>query len=115
MRRKIRRAVRVRSWPWRTKLAVGAWVPAVVVAAALFTGPNRPATTADAADAKTSTTRAVPKIVAKPVHVPDTVPFESVLGSWIKAAGYRRAATYSRMARRHKAPRIMTTHPGRRR
>src|SRR4051794_9650867 len=41
MRRKLRKAARVRDWPRRTKIAVGAWIPAIVLALALFTGPNR--------------------------------------------------------------------------
>jgi hypothetical protein len=29
-----------REWPWRRKIAVGAWVPVAVVGFFLFTGPN---------------------------------------------------------------------------
>ena len=32
--------MRVRDWPWRRKVALGAWVPVGVVAFVLFTGPN---------------------------------------------------------------------------
>jgi hypothetical protein len=40
MRRRTRQASRVRDWPWRRKVAIGAWVPVAVVAFVLFTGPN---------------------------------------------------------------------------
>ena len=40
MRRRTRQAVRVREWPWRRKVAIGAWVPVAVVGFVLFTGPN---------------------------------------------------------------------------
>ena len=32
--------MRVRDWPWRRKVAIGAWVPVAVVGFFLFTGPN---------------------------------------------------------------------------
>jgi len=32
--------MRVREWPWRRKVAFGAWVPVAVAAFFLFTGPN---------------------------------------------------------------------------
>jgi hypothetical protein len=32
--------MRVREWPWRRKVALGAWVPVAVVGFFLFTGPN---------------------------------------------------------------------------
>jgi hypothetical protein len=41
VRRHLRRAFTVRSWPIRRKIAVGAWIPTVIVALILFTGPNR--------------------------------------------------------------------------
>jgi len=40
MRRQTRQAMRVRDWPWRRKVAIGAWVPVAVVGFFLFTGPN---------------------------------------------------------------------------
>jgi hypothetical protein len=40
MRRRTRQALRVREWPWRRKVALGAWVPVAVVGFFLFTGPN---------------------------------------------------------------------------
>jgi hypothetical protein len=40
MRRRTRHAVRIRDWPWRRRVAIGAWVPVAVVAFFLFTGPN---------------------------------------------------------------------------
>jgi hypothetical protein len=114
MRRKVRRALRVRSWSRRTKVAIGVWVPAIVVALALFTGPNRPPP--GVSEAQTSTTRKAPRLAPKPVHVPDTVPFDAVLGSYLKAAGYRRAAANAiRTGRRHKPPSILTTKPARKR
>jgi len=40
MRRQTRQAMRIRDWPWRRKVAVGAWVPVALVGFVLFTGPN---------------------------------------------------------------------------
>jgi hypothetical protein len=40
MRRRTRQAMRIREWPWRRKVALGAWVPVGIVAFLLFTGPN---------------------------------------------------------------------------
>ena len=40
VRRQTRQAVRVRDWPWRRKVAFGAWVPVAIVGFFLFTGPN---------------------------------------------------------------------------
>ena len=42
--RRVRRTLYApRHWPFHRKLAVGVWVPVVIVAIAMFTGPNRPA------------------------------------------------------------------------
>jgi hypothetical protein len=109
LRRNIRRALRVRGWPWRTKLAIGAWIPAIIVAVALFTGPNAPASDTSAT---TPTTRGLPKVVSPKLPIPKPVPLEDVIASWVKGAGYRRAPAYVRLARRHKAPKYLTTHPG---
>jgi hypothetical protein len=112
VRRKIRRVFRVRTWPWRTKVAVGAWVPAIIVAAALFTGPNRPASGADASNT-TPTTRNIPKVVTPKLPTPSTVPLEVALGAWIKGIhGHSPLPAYIRIARQQKAPRILGTHPG---
>jgi hypothetical protein len=40
MRRRTRQALRVREWPWRRKVALGAWVPVAILGFYLFTGPN---------------------------------------------------------------------------
>src|SRR5262245_34352061 len=40
MRRRSRQAMRVQEWPWRRKVAIGAWVPVGLVGFFLFTGPN---------------------------------------------------------------------------
>ena len=32
--------MRIGEWPWRRKVAIGAWVPVAVVGFFLFTGPN---------------------------------------------------------------------------
>lgn len=110
LRRKIRRAFHVRSWPWRTKLAVGAWIPAIILALALFTGPNRPSSAADTT-ATTSTT--LPQKL-RPVQyeTPSTIPLEDVIGSWLKGVKGSRLPTYKRIAKQHKPPRVLTKHPG---
>jgi hypothetical protein len=62
MRRRTRQAFRVREWPWRRKVALGAWVPVAVVAFFLFTGPNgsSSATTSPTTRPKTVTTIKAP-------------------------------------------------------
>src|SRR5262252_97410 len=40
VRRQTRQALRFAEWPWRRKVAIGAWVPVAVVGFFLFTGPN---------------------------------------------------------------------------
>src|SRR5690349_12198518 len=62
-RRRTRQAMRVRDWPWRRKIAIGAWIPVALVAFVLFTGPNgeRSAATPDLKPVhKTVTTVTVP-------------------------------------------------------
>src|SRR5262249_52404760 len=39
--RHARRSLSVRRWPLQRKIAIGVWIPVVVVAVAMFTGPNR--------------------------------------------------------------------------
>jgi hypothetical protein len=112
VRRKIRRVFRVRTWPWRTKVAVGAWIPAIIVAAALFTGPNRPASSSDASNT-TPTTEKIPKIITPKLIAPSTVPLEVSLGAWINAIHTHAALpAYLRIARQQKAPRLLKNHPG---
>ena len=55
LRRQIRRAANVRGWTLRQKVAVGVWIPVLIVAFALFTGPNR-ASSASAGPEPTTTT-----------------------------------------------------------
>jgi hypothetical protein len=63
VRRQARRATRVGKWPLHTKFAVGAWIPVLIVAIALYTGPNRRSA---AAPAPTTTTTAAPVLVPPP-------------------------------------------------
>src|SRR4051794_29281598 len=43
IRRRVRHTFRMREWPWRRKVAVGAWLPVLIVGFVLFTGPNQAA------------------------------------------------------------------------
>jgi hypothetical protein len=113
LRRRIRRTFRVRGWSWHSKVAIGAWIPAAIVAFALVTGPNR-GTSADA-DARpaptTSPTTFSPNPFVNPIQTPKTVPLEAVIGGWLRGARRTgRIPAYIRMGQ--KAPRILTTHPG---
>jgi hypothetical protein len=62
VRRQLRRLTHVAKWPLHTKFAVGAWIPVLVVAVALYTGPNRRSA---AASVPTTTSTAAP-VVAPP-------------------------------------------------
>jgi len=114
LRARIRRVFRVRAWSWHTKVAVGAWVPALIVAAALFTGPNRSTSSATPPSGRasiTTPTTVEPRGIVIPIETPKTVPLDVVIGGWIR--GVRRNApipAYLRMGQ--KAPKILTTHPG---
>jgi hypothetical protein len=44
MRRRLRSTFRVSQWPWRRKVAIGAWLPVAILAFVLFTGPNHSST-----------------------------------------------------------------------
>jgi hypothetical protein len=111
LRRRIRRTFRVRGWSWHSKVAIGAWIPAAIVAFALVTGPNR-GTSSEARPAPTTTPTTVgPSAFVIPIETPKTVPLEAVIGGWLRGVRRRgRIPAYMRMGQ--KAPRILTTHPG---
>jgi hypothetical protein len=109
MRRTIRKIFRVRSWSKRTKLAVGVWIPVIVVAIALVTGPNRSATPADAASDSTPTTeRVVPKATPR-TTAPTTVPYDVILGEWLKGIHPGRARHVGLGGRHTTSPLLSTT------
>ncbi len=114
LRGRIRRTFRVRSWSWHTKVAVGAWIPAVILAVALVTGPNRATSSADATPARAATTTPttiIPRGFVIPIETPKTVPLDVVIGGWIRGVRVNgRIPPYLRV--RAKAPKILTTHPG---
>jgi hypothetical protein len=66
LRRKLRRAADVRRWSLRQKIGVGAWIPVLIVAFALFTGPSR-SSSAASAPTTTSTTIDVVVPVLEPI------------------------------------------------
>ena len=66
LRRKLQRAASLRTWTLRQKIAVGVWIPVLVVALALFTGPNR-SSSAASAPATTTTTFDVTVATLQPI------------------------------------------------
>jgi hypothetical protein len=114
VRRRIRRAFHVKRWSLHTKIAVGAWIPVVVVALALMTGPSRPAPTKSAA-AATSPTSAPTKFRLAdltPYKMPKTVPVDVAVGAWLKGVRAKGLPVYARMARQNRVSRLLTKHPG---
>ena len=71
LRRKIRRISNVRGWTTRQKIGVGVWVPVLIVALVLFTGPNRRTSSAAAADVSTTSTTYVMPVLPPlvPAHL----------------------------------------------
>jgi len=66
LRRRFRRAMNVRNWSMRQRIAVGVWIPVLVVAFALFTGPFRTSGAASAPPVTTTT------VVGTPIVAPYT-------------------------------------------
>jgi hypothetical protein len=90
-RRRARQALRFSEWPWRRKVAFGAWVPVVLVGFFLFTGPSRSssADTNQVEAPKTVTTVVVPP-TAVPVkditqHIRDIIQTQQGVKEWINA------------------------------
>ena len=88
--KQVRRALRFRKWPLRRKVAVGIWVPVLVVALALLTGPNRGGGGA-AAPLPTTTT-----LITTTTTIKSTTPSTSKrvdIGLWMLGRGKRRRMT----------------------
>jgi hypothetical protein len=88
------------------KIAVGAWIPVLVVGLALFTGPNRnssatspaPTTTSPSGDSATPTTRGA--------GVQRTQ--EEVIGAWVRAVPPRKTLPQQRGVQKFHAVRDRT-------
>jgi hypothetical protein len=112
VRRRVRRAFHVKRWSRHTKIAVGAWIPTVVVALALVTGPNGPAASDTAAPTPTSAPTRFKMTGTFPTKLPETVPVDVALGAWLRGIRAKGLPTYARMARHNKAGRLLTRRPG---
>jgi hypothetical protein len=112
VRRRIRRAFQVKRWSRHTKIAVGAWIPVVVVALALTTGPSRPAPTASASATPTSAPTKFRMTQTIPSKLPETVPVDVALGAWLRGVRAKGLPAYARMARQNRVGRLLTRHPG---
>ena len=89
--RRVRNTTNIRKWPLRTKIAVGVWIPVVIVAIALFTGPNRSSSAAPAPT--TTTTSFTNPVIAEPIVPPNTAPNTSLqerIGKWIQGVPTKR-------------------------
>jgi len=119
MRRKLRKATRVRDWPRRTKIAVGAWIPAIVLALALFTGPNRSAGSTDGSATGTTTLTTLALRGALALPTPSTVPPDVAIGQWLegihprhsRGQGGRAAQRRLNLALATRAPKAKVTYP----
>jgi hypothetical protein len=87
MRRRARHSMRFREWPWRRKVALGAWIPVLVVAFVLFTGPNKSSSTA-----ATPITRP-PTVTTVPVK-PGRASVEQIKQELISLVRTEKAVTY---------------------
>jgi hypothetical protein len=109
-RRRTRYHLRVRRWPLHRKIAVGAWIPVLVVGLALFTGPNRTGSASNAAAPVTTTT----ELRLQPETVPTTpLPLahyeqEEIIGAWIRAVPSRKTLPQQRGVQRWRAVRDRT-------
>jgi hypothetical protein len=94
MRRRVRHSLRVQEWPWRRKVAIGAWLPVFIVGFVLFTGPNRTSSATDVA-AKPATVSTVPvEAGSKTVDelsqaFREIIQTKEAVGYWIQAAPTR--------------------------
>jgi hypothetical protein len=92
------------------KIAVGAWIPVLVVGLALFTGPNRSNSSSSAQPATTTT-----QLRLKPVPAPATTVAppgsraqDEVIGAWILAVPPRKTLPQQKGVRRFRAIRDRT-------
>jgi hypothetical protein len=130
LRRQLRNAMNVRGWTLRRKIGVGVWIPVLVVAFALFTGPSRSSGSASAESPATTTTTFVPTLpplqpIVPPAlsKAPKTSLHQRVL-KWINGTPPRRSREerlallrynnrVSQGRLRYPAPKVLVLHPGR--
>ena len=97
LRRQLRNALNVRRWSLRQKIGIGVWIPVLIVAFALFTGPSRSSGSASAeSTATTTTTVAGPMPTLEPlvpaaISKAPTIPMPERLAKWIKGIPPRRS------------------------
>jgi hypothetical protein len=102
--------MRVRRWPLHRKIAVGAWIPVIVIGLALFTGPNR---SGSASTAAPETTTTVPPLFS-PNGPGGSVPSmasqtqDEIIGSWVNGTPSRKTLPQARGVQRFKALRDKT-------
>jgi hypothetical protein len=104
-RRRTRHHLQVRRWPLHRKIAVGAWVPVVIVGLALFTGPNRSSSTSSALPVTTTTQlrmKPIPRSTTTIAPV-GTRSQDEVIGSWILAVPPKKTVPQQREVRRFRA------------
>ncbi len=131
LRRQLRHALNVRRWSIRQKIAVGIWIPVLVAAFVLFTGPNRSSGAASAVSAPTTTTSfeaTVPPLepIVPPgiASAPKTSLNERIV-KWINGVPTKKSAAEVRALLKYKAahsrtgtgaqtsgPKVVITHAG---
>lgn len=86
-RRRAQYHLRVRRWPLQRKIAVGAWIPVLVVGLALFTGPNRSKAASRAAPVTTTTEFHMAQLPATPgtVNSSRSAAQDDAISAWIAA------------------------------
>jgi len=133
LRRHLRNALSVRRWSLRQKVGIGVWIPVLIVAFALFTGPSRSSGSPSAeSPATTTTTLAVTTLTMEPI-VPaylgaaPRISLQQRVVKWIKGVPPKRSRAeklallrynrtvqgHSPLAARKAGPKILILHPGR--